>query len=172
MDRLCTDYENIILLGDFNVEIEEKNMSEFMSVYSLRNLVKQKPCFKNPENPSCIIDLILINSPRSFQNSNVFETGLSDFHKLTTTALKQYFPKLKPKVVNYRDYRKFRNEEFRAQLDNEILKHDINNIEYQHFFNIFIEVLNKHPPMKQEYLRANQGRLMRKKLMQGNYETF
>ena len=110
--------------------------------------------------------------PTKFQNSNVFETGLSDFHKLTTTVLKQYFPKLKPKVVNYRDYRKFRNEEFRAQLDNEILKHDINNIEYQHFFNIFIEVLNKHPPMKQEYLRANQGRLMRKKLMQGNYETF
>ena len=134
-----------------------------MSSYSLRNLVKQKTCFKNPENPSCI-DLILTNSPRPFQNSNVFETGLSDFHKLTTTVLKQYFPKLKPKVVNYRDYRKFHNEEFRALLDNEILKHDINNMEYQHFLNIFIEVLNKHAPMKQKYLRANQGRFMTKNL--------
>ena len=163
LDKLCTNYENIILLGDFNVEVEEKNMSEFMSLYNLRNLVKQKTCFKNPENPSCI-DLILTNSPRSFQNSNVFETGLSDFHKLTTTVLKQYFPKLKPKVVNYRDYRKFHNEEFRALLDNEILKHDINNMEYQHFLNIFIEVLNKHAPMKQKYLRANQGRFMTKNL--------
>ena len=161
MDKLCTNYENIILLGDFNVEVEEKNMSEFMSLYNLRNLVKQKTCFKNPENPSCI-DLILTNSPRSFQNSNVFETGLSDFHKLTTTVLKQYFPKLKPKVVNYRDYRKFHNEEFRALLDNEILKHDINNMEYQHFLNIFIEVLNKHAPMKQKYLTANHGRFMTK----------
>ena len=134
-----------------------------MSSYSLRNLVKQKTCFKNPENPSCI-DLILTNSPRTFQNSNVFETGLSDFHKLTTTVLKQYFPKLKPKVVNYRDYRKFHNEEFRALLDNEILKHDINNMEYQHFLNIFIEVLNKHAPMKQKYLRANQERFMAKNL--------
>ena len=113
-------------------------MSEFISVYSLRNLVKQKTCFKNPENPSCI-DLILANSPRSFQNSNVFETGLSDFHKLTTTVLKQYFPKLKPKVLNCRDYREFRNDEFRAQLDSEILKHDINNMEDQHFLDIFIE---------------------------------
>ena len=90
MDKLCTDYENIILLGDFNVEVEEKNMSEFMSLYSLRNLVKQKTCFKNPENPSCI-DLSLANSMRRFDNSNVFETGLCDFHKLTTTVLNIIF---------------------------------------------------------------------------------
>ena len=129
-----------------------------MITYNLKSLVKQKTCFKNPDNPSCI-DLILTNSPRSFQDSCVFETGLSDFHKLTTTVLKQYFPKPKPKIVNYRDYRNFRNDEFRAELDNEILKHDINNIEYQHFLNIFIEILNKHAPMKIKYLRANQGKL-------------
>ena len=163
LDKLYTDSGNIILLGDFNVKVEEKNMSELMCLYSLRNLVKQKTCFKNPENPSCK-DLILTNSPRSFQNSNVFETGLSNFHKLTATVLKQYFPKLKPKVVNYRDYRNFRNEKFRAQLDNEILKHDINNMEYQHFLNIFKEVLSKHAPIKQKYLRANQGIFMTKNL--------
>lgn len=67
--------------------------------------------------------------------------GFSDFHKLTTTVLKQYFPKLKPKVVKYR---KFRNDEFSAELDNEISKHDINNVEYQHFFNIFINILNNN----------------------------
>ena len=50
LDKLCTGYENIILLRDFNVEVEEKNMSEFMSVYSLRKLVKQKTCFKNSGN--------------------------------------------------------------------------------------------------------------------------
>ena len=76
----------------------------------------EKKTFKNPGNPSRI-DLILTNSLRSFQNSNVFETGLSNF---TTTVLRQYFPKLKPKVVHYRDYQKFRNDEFRAQLENEI----------------------------------------------------
>ena len=163
LDKLCRDYENIILLGDFNVEVKEKNISDFMITYNLKSLVKQKTCFKNPDNPSCI-DLILTNSPRSFQDSCVFETGLSDFHKLTTTVLKQYFPKPKPKIVNYRDYRNFRNDEFRAELDNEILKHDINNIEYQHFLNIFIEILNKHAPMKIKYLRANQGKFMTKGL--------
>ena len=133
-------------------------MSEFMSVYSLRNLVKQKNCFKNPENPSCI-DLILTNFPRSFQNSNVFETGLSDFHKLTTAVLKKYFPKAKPKVVNYRDYRKFRRDEFRSKLDNEILKHDISNMEYQHLLNISIEILNKNAPKKQHISEEVKGDL-------------
>ena len=32
-DKLCTDYENITLLGNFNVEVEEKNMFEFMSLH-------------------------------------------------------------------------------------------------------------------------------------------
>ena len=122
--------------------------------------------FKNPNNPSCI-DLILTNSPRSFQVSSVFETRLSDFHKLTNTALKQYFLKPKPEIVNYTEYRNFRNGKFRAELDNEILKHNINNIEYQHFFNIFTVVLNKHAPMKIKYHCANQGKFIRK----GSYKV-
>ena len=96
-----------------------------MSVHNLKTLVKQKICFKNPENPTCV-NLILTNSPRSFQNSSVFETGLSDFHKLTLTVLKS-IPKLKPKVVDYRDYQNFQSNEFRVELDNEMSKHDLDN---------------------------------------------
>ena len=43
-------------------------------------------------------------------------------------------------------------------------KHDLRNMEYQHFLNIFIEILNKHALMKQKYLRANHGRFMTKYL--------
>ena len=42
LDKLCSDYENIILLGDFNVEVKEKNISDFMSTHDLKSLVKQK----------------------------------------------------------------------------------------------------------------------------------
>ena len=37
-------------------------------------------------------------------------------------------------------------------------------MEYQHFLNIFTEVLDKHAPKKQKSLRANQGRFMTKDL--------
>ena len=78
--------------------------------------------------------------------------------------MKQYFPKPKPKIVYYRVYRNFQNNEFRAELDNETLKHDINMIEYQHFLNIFIDILNKDAPMKIKYLRAKQGKFITKGL--------
>ena len=103
LDDFSTTYDNLMLLGDFNVEPEEKHMVDFLNVYNLKNLVHQKTCFKNPDNPTCI-DLILTNSPRSFQNTNVFETGLSDFRKLTTTVLKMHFPKKKPNIVVHRDF--------------------------------------------------------------------
>ena len=43
-------------------------------------------------NPSCI-DSFLINTIRSFQETQVFETGLSDFHKIVVTVLEYTFPK-------------------------------------------------------------------------------
>ena len=162
MGKLCTNYENIILLGDFNVEVKEKNISDFMSSYKLQSLVKQKTCFKNPGNQSCI-DLL----GKVFKIAVCLKRDSLTFIMLTTTVLKEHFLKPKPKIVNYRDYRNFRNDEFRAELENEILKHDISNIEYQYFLNIYIEILNKHAPMKIKYLRANQGKFMTK----GSYKA-
>ena len=98
-------------------------------MYSLKNLVSLKMCFKISENPSCI-DLILTNCSPSFQNTGVFETGLSDFHKLTFTVLKQYYPKQKLTVVFCRKYKNFRNNLFRSELENELSNYNINNKEY------------------------------------------
>ena len=129
-------------------------MLDFLNIYNLKNLVRQKTCYKNPENPSCI-DLILTNSHRSFQNTNVF-----DFHEMTVSVLKSHFPKQKPNIVSYRSYKRFRNNSFRTELDNELLKYDLCNIEYQHFLNIFLDILNKHAPIKKKYIRANQSNFM------------
>ena len=62
LGKLCRDYKNIILIGDFNVEVKGKNIPDFMGAYNAKCLVKQKTCFKNPDNPSCI-DPVLTNSP-------------------------------------------------------------------------------------------------------------
>ena len=53
------------------------------------------------------IDLILTNRPTCFQLSTVLETGLSDFHLLT--EFKMGFTKSKPRMITYRDYKKFNN---------------------------------------------------------------
>ena len=58
---------------------------------------KKPTSFKNPEN-AYYINLMLTNSPNSFQNSCAIKTGLSDIDKITATILKTKFEKLKPRI--------------------------------------------------------------------------
>ena len=127
MDKLNSTYDNLVLVEDFNAEPEEESISEFLNLYNLKNLLKQKTCFKNPDKLTCIY-LILINCPHNLQNMDNFETRFSDFHKLSFTALKQRFPKQKPRVIFHRQYKNFRNNYFRKELENALLKYDFNNI--------------------------------------------
>ena len=102
----------LLLPGDFNEKPEEESISEFLNLYNLRYLVKQNTCFKNPDKPRCI-DLILTNCCHSFQNMDTFKTGLSGFHKVTFTVLKQHFPKQKPRLVIQPQYKNLCNNYFR-----------------------------------------------------------
>ena len=156
LDKVSATYDSLILLGGFNLKSEEENIAEFLSLCNLKNLAKQNICFKNPDKPT-YIDLILINCPPSFRS-------LSDFHKLTFTVLKQHFPKQKPRVVIHRQYKNFRNDYFRIELENALLKYDINNIDYDNFIKTFLTVLDKHAPIKKKYLRANHANFVTKQL--------
>ena len=100
---------------DFNGCVEEISMSGIYDTFCLKSLIKVAICYKNPENPS-IIGLTLINNPRSFLNSCVIKTNLSDFHRIVVTAMKTSFERLEPRVINYRDYKSFENKLFREEL--------------------------------------------------------
>ena len=154
-------YSNFLLTGDFNSETSEPCLNTFLYQYEANNLVKEKTCFKNPKNPSCI-DLFITNSRNSFQNTSTVSTGLSDFHKMVVTVLKSTFAKSEPKEITYRNYKNFDqksfNDDLRASIQRESLK------AYTDFENIFLSVLNKHAPMKRKTIRANQVPYMTKTL--------
>ena len=102
LDLLSSKFDNYLLMGDFNAEPNEPAISNFYQIYNTKN-IKEKTCFKNPENPTCI-DLILTNSPSSFQDSTVVETGLSDFHKMCVAVMKMYHCKQRPSVITNRKF--------------------------------------------------------------------
>ena len=147
LDTYNKYYDRFLLIGDFNAEDSETCLSEFLYQYEAKNIVKDKTCFKNPENASCI-DLFLTNSPSSFQNTMAISTGLSDFHKMILTVCKCTFVKAAPKVIRYRDYKKFNEEHFRTELKNSLRSTEI--FEYTPFENIFLSVLEKHAPLKEK----------------------
>ena len=72
-------YDKFILIGDFNVQVGESSLDDFMLEFGAKCLVKDFTCFKSIINPSCI-DLFLTNSSKSFQCTKTVSTGLSDFH--------------------------------------------------------------------------------------------
>ena len=163
LNELYIKYENFILIGDFNSEMHEDAMNVFCATYNLKNLVNEPTCFKNAENPSCI-DLILTNKPSFFQKTSVIETGISDFHKLTITMLKSSFIKQVPKILKYRNFKRFNIEYFRNDLLYEISKIDFHNVNREEVETLFMMTLNTHAPMKTKYIRANNSPFMNNEL--------
>ena len=138
----------------FSSKITEFAMKIFCDIYHLKNLGNVLTCYKNPLKPSCI-DIFLTNCSRSFPDSQVIESELSDLHKMNITVLKMFF-----NIFN----KKFDNSAFREALNKELLKYDLSNIEYDTFQEIIVSLLNIYAPLKKKYLRANHASFVTKEL--------
>ena len=165
LDNYSSKYDNFILLGDLNSEPTESAVKDFCEIYSCKNLIKDKTCFKNPLKSSCI-DLIITNRPKSFQNSVTVETGLSDFHKMTLTVMKVFYKKQKPNIVTYRNYKHFSNEAFMLDVKNSIIQMTSENtdLEFDRLKTALDEAIQRHAPIKKRYVRANQAPFINKKI--------
>ena len=113
---LLSKYDNFMLIGDLNAEPTEATVSDFCEIYNLKHLIKDKTCFNSPTKPTCI-DLIITNRLKCFQDSVVIETGLSDFHKMSTTVMKMYYTKQRPSIVRYRKFENFCNDSFMKDIE-------------------------------------------------------
>ena len=142
-----SNYERFLLAGDFSVEEEESCLKEFSFEYNAKILAKENMYFKSIDNSSCI-DLFLTNSYQNFQNTTTVATGLFDFHKMAVTVMKTTFPKVKPKVIQYIDYKYFILQNFRMELRISLQNEIVEN--YAKFEEIFLEILEKHAPLKKK----------------------
>ena len=162
MDFFSCKYENYIVTGDFNCEVNESIISGFMDSYNLYNLVKGPTCFKS-DSPRCI-DLILTNRKHNFQNTTTAETGLSDFHAMIVSMLKGGFNKRGHRIITYRDYSAYCAVAFRTDLMDHIRSDASDGGGYDAFDSTVTDVLIQHAPIKKKYLRANDGPFMTRKL--------
>ena len=99
--------------------------------------------------------LVLILSWQIGQNvfKNVFGTELSDFHELTFTDLKAYFQKQKPKVIKFRNHKKFDNNLFINDFLNELLSKNVQTKHLDLFKSIVQYTLDRHAPLKEKHVR-------------------
>ena len=153
-----------MLIGDLNAESTEAAVSDFCEIYYLKYLIKNKTCFKSSAKLTCI-DLIVTNRPKCFQDTVVFEAGLSDFHKMSVTVMRMYYVKQKPCIVHYRKFKNFCNDSFIK--DTELLFSklcDQQNVPFKILKESVNITLDRHAALKKRYFRVNQSPFMNKKL--------
>ena len=96
---------------------------------------------------------------------------MSDYHKLISTFLKSHFARLRPKVINYRNYKKFDENIFLNNLQKLGIKLDEENSEssYSLISNKFLEVVNKHASLMEKVLRVNHSSFVTKEFQNAIY---
>ena len=94
-------------------------------------------------------------------NSTNIETGLSDFHLMAICTMRSFFPKQTLIVVKYWSYRKFNKNIFNNELQYRFSS-IADSSTYDEFEAVFVETLNKHAPLKEKNIRANNYPFMNK----------
>ena len=135
IDYYSPKHENLILIGDFNLSIENQHLDALIQAYDLNNLINKPTCFQS-HTPTCI-DLILTNEKDLSKFSNTFETGILDHHKLVSTILKSGNFKGTPKIKIYSSYKTFEPENFNRILKDKLEK--LTNHSCAEFEKIFLK---------------------------------
>ena len=102
LDKTFSKYDCIILMGDINIlsnETEQtkpasKLLKELCITNDLHNLVTESTCFTHTHESA--IDVILTNCKYNFMHSKASETGLSDFHKMVCTFMRNTYSRQEP----------------------------------------------------------------------------
>ena len=132
LERCWLKYKNLIIIGDFNVNLlhqgantenellnNETNSitNKFQSILSQFELsvVNNEPT-RVTKTSSTLIDLVITNRPRWVINSKVLDIGISD-HKLVTSTLSLKVTRPRPKIMEVRNYKLFKEEKFRSDLE-------------------------------------------------------
>ena len=86
-------------MGDFDMTLRNPNLNELVKDNELCNVISESTCFKSINLTGT--DNFLTYQKARFLETVIFETGLSDHHKLIGTMLRPKFAKEKPNKTFY-----------------------------------------------------------------------
>ena len=142
-----SSYERVALAGDFNVQAGEKWFDTFLYQHELTSIKRYPTCYENPNNSSCM-DHILKNSPKSFLKQKLFLQCYQTFINWFYLYLSYVFQKRRlrryhtgiSEILNWIILIGIFRTDFQQNLRKNICP----------FEKVFLEVLNKHAPLKKQ----------------------
>ena len=154
MDNAYNRCRDIIILGDFNIDLLKGNSHWNLTFksYGLSQLI-QSPT-RVAKGSKTLIDHLYATDPKTIIETFVPISGCSDHFPTCFTWSKKgvKIPKLNHKTIILRNFSKFDNDKFISDL----LNSRLDNV-YQYtnpdqaldvWYNIFYEVYNKHAPLQ------------------------
>ena len=159
LNQATNKYENIIVMGDLNIDTLKNGadtnhyLPDLYDNFSLANLTNSSRCFRTLSGTS--IDVFLTNRTRSFHNTAITKTGVSDHHKLITSFFISHFERTPPKLVEYRNWKKFDRTDFLRDLKQKMIQaetYKYNNDMHSTCSNVFRSVTDGNAPLKRQMI--------------------
>ena len=105
-DKLLNEYQNIVILGDYNYDfLKQNDLSNACVSFDLHNVIKGPTCSMTQRGT--LLDLCLVTQPERFKKSLNLECWLSDCHNLICVTTKLTVPKAPQNVIRYRSFKMF-----------------------------------------------------------------
>ena len=151
---------NVIIIGDININMltNDDDMTEFLDIYGMTNIVKTPTCFKSIV--PTLIDVIIVNKPKRFNTVITFDCGLSDCHNMVCVSTKLHVPHNHRKVIHYRSYKKFNDDTFNDDLISAPFQvaeiFDSVDDSYWFFSKLLGDIISEHAPVKTKILKRTQ----------------
>ena len=117
-EMLYKESSDILIAGDMNIDMKDvsssNKLNDLCEIVGLQNIIKETTCFKSANES--LIDVILVSNSNRYNETLVFDTGLSDFHKMITVSTKVHAPKRIPRKIVYRSLKKLNEENFKSDI--------------------------------------------------------
>ena len=154
MDKAYDYSKDIIVLGDFNMDLLKENSHWNLTYksYGLSQLI-QSPT-RVAKGSKTLIDHLYVTDPKTIIETSVPISGCSDHFPICFTWSKKgvKIPKLNHKTVILRNFSKFDSDKFLSDLlnsrFNDVYQYTNPDQALDLWYNIFYKVYNKHAPIQ------------------------
>ena len=154
-----TQYDEMIIVGDFNLDISKANNSRKINNFAKNSDLHQliKDYTRITDKSKTIIDLAFVSRPETITSSGVHSLGLSD-HSLIYVVRKCKQIKIPSRVTKSRSYKRFSNVDFCNTLHSknwDLVKTftDVNDA-WSCWSEMFNDACNKHAPVKEKRIKG------------------
>nr|CAH7733641.1 unnamed protein product [Callosobruchus chinensis] len=147
--------ENIICIGDVNVNFLDNNCLPTIYFNSMLNSLEMSQMITEPTRitlqSESLIDVLLSNCNTLVETTFVDSVSFSD-HDCVCGILNCEKPTIEPKIITYRDFKNFNEDEFindlnNANLDSIFYIYDIDE-KVNSFCEMLLRIFDKHIPLK------------------------